>query len=144
MISFSAGWITYYMVCVFIGMLCATYLARPTEYNARFKMWALRVTEPWREEHASLDLEWRTFAQRHNAGGNRPYCAYDGWEDELYPEQKVELYEFPNGDEGADPDCLRRAVIRGFTKKELYKYRKEELEKELGEDLSYVPGKVPK
>ena len=70
----------------------------------RFKEWALRMTEPWREERASLMLEWRIFAQAHNAAGKIPKCWYKGIE--LDPHDKAEVYEFPEGDPGAPPDVL--------------------------------------
>lgn len=79
----------------------------------RFKNWALRVTEPWREERAANDLAWRIFAQRHNAAGKRPLRWYPGMEEdgwELDPKEKVEMYEFPLGpdskDQPIDPDYL--------------------------------------
>ncbi len=75
-----------------------------------FKVWAVRATEAWREEHASLDLEWRVFAQRHNAAGKRPMCAYKGMEND--PNRKLEMYEFPYGPDSQhdpiDPDHLRK------------------------------------
>jgi len=70
----------------------------------RFKEWALRKTEPWLEERASLMLEWRTFAQAHNAAGKYPQCVYKGME--LDPLDKTEMYEFPGGDPGAPPEVL--------------------------------------
>ncbi|KKK57696.1 hypothetical protein LCGC14_3051870, partial [marine sediment metagenome] len=81
----------------------------------RFQLWVLRKTEPWREEKASLDLEWRLYAQKHNAAGKRPLCWYPGMEEEkglqLDPEGKVHMYEFPIGPDSLDqplyPDYLR-------------------------------------
>jgi hypothetical protein len=133
MISFSAGWIIVYICCVCIGIIGGTY--RPSEHNARFREWVLRVTEPWREEHASLDLEWRTFARKHNTGGNRPYCAYEGWEDELNEDDKAEVYEFPDGDPAAPPDCLSEA----------HRKAAEEVVEQarVSAGLQYRPGKVP-
>ena len=78
-------------------------------YVWRFKEWVVRVTEPWREEHASLDLAWRVFARKHNTAGKRPICAYDGWEKDLDPDEKAAVYEFPNGDPDAPPNCLIKA-----------------------------------
>jgi hypothetical protein len=74
-----------------------------------FKWWAVRTTEPWREILASLDLEWRTFAQKHNAAGHRPRCMYKGMEHDLDPDEKATVYEFPGGDPSAPPDCLIEA-----------------------------------
>lgn len=91
-------------------VLSRLFISPFTERFARFKWWAVRVTEPWREEQASLDLEWRLFAQKHNAAGKRPMCAYKGMEKDLDPNEKVELYEFPPGsdsEEPLDPDYLR-------------------------------------
>lgn len=80
----------------------------------KFKLWVLRKTEPWREEQAALDLEWRLFAQKHNAAGNRPMCMYEGMEKDLSPEGRVELYEFPFGpdskDDPLDPNLLHKAL----------------------------------
>jgi hypothetical protein len=71
----------------------------------RFKEWVLRVTEPWREERASLMLKARIFAQKHNAAyPGDIQCWYEGME--LDPLDKAEVYEFPNGDPGAHPNCL--------------------------------------
>ena len=56
-----------------------------------FKHWILRVTEPWREERAALDLEWKVFAKKHNAAGHRPECWYPGME--LDPMEKVALVD---------------------------------------------------
>ncbi len=75
------------------------YLINPNTHRA-FKWWAVRVTEPWREVFASLDLEWRIFAQRHNAAGKRPRCWYEGMP--LDPMDKVELYDECE----VDPDYL--------------------------------------
>ncbi len=79
------------------------------EIFATFKRWVVKVTEPWREEEASRDLEWRTFAQKHNAAGHRPRCMYEGMERDLNPDEKATVYEFPGGDPAAPPDCLRVA-----------------------------------
>ncbi len=70
----------------------------------RLKLWILDWTEPWREERASLLLEWRVFAQAHNAAGKRPLCMYEGMEldpMELDPMEKVTLWD----EEETDPDC---------------------------------------
>ena len=107
MILFSAGWIVVYVCVVCVGIFLGSY--RPSEHNARFREWAVRVTEPWREVHASLDLEWRIFAQKHNAAGHRPQCMYKGMEKDLDPKEKANVYEFPGGDPGAPPDCLVKA-----------------------------------
>ena len=85
----------------------------------KMKNWLLRLTEPWREEQAALDLEWEVFARKHNAAGKRPMCYYSGME--LDPLEKVKVYEFPNGDEFADPDCLIRAHAAGAEKMRLIK-----------------------
>ena len=85
----------------------------------RIKDWLLRLTEPWREERAALDLEWRIYAQKHNVSGKRPPCWYPGMEEEkgleLDPEGKVDLYEFPYGpdskDQPIDPDLLRQEQL---------------------------------
>jgi hypothetical protein len=100
-----------------------------------FKRWALRVVEPWREEQASLDLVWRTFAQRHNAAGHRPRCMYKGMENDLDPDEKATMYEFPDGDPGAPPDCLNEA-IRAANEEVVEQAR-------VSAGLKYVPGKVP-
>ncbi|KKN92339.1 hypothetical protein LCGC14_0208300 [marine sediment metagenome] len=69
----------------------------------QLKWWIVRKTEPWREEKASLDLEWRLFAQKHNAAGHRPLCMYEGMEkDILDPLDKLELYD----EHEVEPDCL--------------------------------------
>ena len=62
----------------------------------KIKNWLLRLTEPWREEQAALDLEWKVFAQKHNAAGKRPECWYPGMEEdgwELDPMGKVVLVD---------------------------------------------------
>ena len=56
-----------------------------------FKHWLLRLTEPWLEERAALDLEWKVFAKKHNAAGKRPECWYPGME--LDPMEKVALVD---------------------------------------------------
>jgi hypothetical protein len=71
----------------------------------RFKEWALRKTEPWLEERASLMLEWRIFAQKHNAQyPGDIQCAYKGME--LDENEKAHVYEFPHGDPDAPPNVL--------------------------------------
>ncbi len=55
------------------------------------------------EIRASLDLEWRVFAQKHNAAGKRPLCYYPGME--LDPMEKVTLWD----EEETHPDCLIEA-----------------------------------
>jgi hypothetical protein len=100
-----------------------------------FKRWALKVVEPWREEQASLDLVWRTFAQRHNAAGRRPRCMYEGMENDLDPDEKATVYEFPGGDEAAPPDCLNEAY------REAERQRVEQAR--VRDGLNYRPGKVP-
>jgi len=57
----------------------------------KLKYWLLRLTEPWREEQASLDLEWKVFAKKHNAPGKRPLCWYSGMEPD--PMEKVVLVD---------------------------------------------------
>ena len=57
----------------------------------KMKNWLLRLTEPWREEQAALDLEWRVFAKKHNAAGHRPECWYPGMEPD--PMEKVALVD---------------------------------------------------
>ena len=81
-----------------------------------FKEWLLRKLEPYREERASELLAWRIFAQKHNASGRRPLCAWEGMDEkgyELDPEEKVNMYEFPYGhdslDSPLDPDLLEKA-----------------------------------
>ena len=69
----------------------------------RIKDLILDWTEPWREERASLDLEWRVFAKKHNAAGKRPEGWYPGME--LDPMEKVTLWD----EEETDPDCLIEA-----------------------------------
>jgi hypothetical protein len=65
------------------------------------------LTEPWREEQASLDLEWRVFAQKHNAAGKRPKCYYTGMEaDELDQTERVTLVDAKE----TDPNCLIDAL----------------------------------
>lgn len=66
-----------------------------------FKHWILRVTEPWREERAALDLEWKVFAKKHNAAGHRPECWYSGMEPD--PNEKVALVDARE----VDPNYLR-------------------------------------
>jgi hypothetical protein len=68
------------------------------------KDWLVRLTEPWREEKAALDLEWRLYAQKMNAAGARPQFWYPGME--LDPEDKVELQDECE----TDPNCLRDAI----------------------------------
>jgi hypothetical protein len=79
----------------------------------RIKDWLLRLTEPWREEQASLDLEWRLYAQKMNAAGARPQYWYPGCE--LNPTDKLKMYEFPYGpdseDDPIDPDSLKRQLL---------------------------------
>ena len=77
------------------------------------KEWLLRKLEPYREERASELLAWRIFAQKHNAAGKMPQCAWQGMDEkgyELDPKEKVEMYEFPLGpdslDQPLDPDLL--------------------------------------
>ena len=74
----------------------------------RFQHWVLRKTEPWREERASLDLEWRIFAQKHNAAGKRPMCWYPGME--LDPMEKVEMLDLD--EPPIDPDYLRNVLSK--------------------------------
>jgi hypothetical protein len=77
----------------------------------RVKEWALRVTEPWLEERASLMLEWRIFAQKHNARyPGDIQCVYQGIE--LDDESKAHMYEFPKGDSAAPPDVLEEQYHR--------------------------------
>ena len=77
------------------------------------KEWLLRWLEPYREERESHLAEWRVFAQKHNVAGKMPKCAWTGMdEDELDPEEKVSMYEFPLDspdakDERMDSDYLR-------------------------------------
>ncbi len=93
------------------------------EIFATFKRWVVKVTEPWREEEASLDLEWRTFAQKHSVTWRRPRRMYEGMEEDLDPDEKAEVYEFPGGDPDAPPDCLRVAQDHA-TKQEVLMRRK--------------------
>jgi hypothetical protein len=68
----------------------------------RFKEWALRKTEPWLEERASLMLEWRVFAQQHNAKyPGDIQCAYKGME--LDPMDKMYVQD----DREVEPDYLQ-------------------------------------
>ncbi len=77
------------------------------------KWWIVWKLEPWYEERASLALEWRIFAQKHNAAGHRPQCAYRGMEKDFKPTDKLVLYEFPYGPdskhEPIDPAYLQKA-----------------------------------
>ena len=57
----------------------------------KMKSWLLRLTEPWREERAALDREWKVFAKKHNAAGHRPECWYPGMEPD--PMEKVALVD---------------------------------------------------
>ncbi len=88
-----------------------------------FKEWLLRKLEPYREERASEMLAWRIFAQKHNAAGKMPQCAWQGMDEkgyELNPKGKVVMYEFPPGAPQAepyDPDCLVKAHQQGDKKK---------------------------
>ncbi len=85
----------------------------------QFKWWLLWKLEPWYEERASLDLAWRVFARKHNTAGKRPICAYDGWEKDLDPDEKADVYEFPNGDPDAPPNVLRDAEYAALKQKVL-------------------------
>ncbi len=67
----------------------------------RFKNWLLRLTEPWREEEAALDLEWEVFAKKHNAAGHRPECWSPGMKPD--PMEKVALVDAHE----VDPNYLR-------------------------------------
>ena len=58
----------------------------------KMKNWLLRLTEPWREEQASLDLEWEVFAKKHNAAGHRPE-AWTSGSMELDPMEKVHFVD---------------------------------------------------
>ena len=71
----------------------------------RIKDRLLRLTEPWREERASLDLEWKVFARKHNAAGKRPECWYPGMEPD--PMEKVVLVDARE----VDPNYLRNQYI---------------------------------
>ena len=76
----------------------------------KIKNWLLRLTEPWREEQASLDLEWRTFAKKHNAAGKRPKCWYPGMEPD--PMEKVALVDARE----VDPNYLRDQYASEYDK----------------------------
>jgi hypothetical protein len=67
----------------------------------KIKNWLLRLTEPWREEQAALDLEWKVFAKKHNAAGHRPQCWHPGMEPD--PMEKVALVDARE----VDPNYLR-------------------------------------
>ena len=67
----------------------------------QLKYWLLRLTEPWREERASLELEWRIYAQKNNAAGHRPAFWYPGMK--LDPMEKVHLADSNE----VDPNYLR-------------------------------------
>ena len=99
-------WI-FYVACGVLGLLLGLYGTK--ESFTRFKWWLLWRLEPWYEERASLDLAWRVFARKHNTSGKRPICAYKGWEADLDPKEKAAVYEFPDGDPSAPPDCLTKA-----------------------------------
>jgi hypothetical protein len=107
----------------------------------QLKWWIVWKVEPWFEEQASLDLAWRVFARKHNAGGNRPICAYDGWEAQLDEDEKAMVYEFPGGDPGAPPNCLveanKRAEVRALEESD-------PREAERKRRLNYTPGQVPR
>ena len=84
----------------------------------QFKWWVVRVTEPWREEKAALDLEWKAYAQKKNAAGERPRFWYPGVE--LDPMGKVELMDLDTPP--LDPDYLIKMQTRGVEfEKELAK-----------------------
>jgi hypothetical protein len=68
----------------------------------RLKEWAVRATEPWREEMASLDLEWRIFAQAHNL----PYKRVRSRGMTLDSMDRLTLYD----EKEVDPDYLRELV----------------------------------
>ncbi len=107
----STGWFIWYAVCIAFGTGLRTWGNRDT--LTRIKWWIVWKVTPWFEERASLDLEWRLFAQKHNLAGKRPLCSYEGMEkdiaDGLYEDQKAHVYEFPGGDPDAPPNCLTEA-----------------------------------
>ncbi len=105
-ISFSVGWCIYYGVCIVFGALMGVLSINRTQ----IKWWLVWKMEPWYEERASLDLAWRVFARKHNTSGARPICSYRGWEKDLDPDEKAAVYEFPNGDPSALPNCLQEAA----------------------------------
>lgn len=102
----STGWLIYYVICAMIG--AAIGIVGPYRLFIRFKWWLLWKLEPWYEERASLDLAWRVFAQKHNTAGKRPICAYDGWEKELDPLEKIEFYDMYE----TKPDYLTKKRAR--------------------------------
>ena len=71
----------------------------------RIKNSLLRLTEPWREEAASLDLEWRIFARKNYVGGERPL----GFDQCMHVDEneKAHVYEFPGGDPDAPFDVIQ-------------------------------------
>ena len=71
----------------------------------RFKSSLLRLTEPWREERASLDLEWRVFSQKYRVGGERPLGFHQDMK--LDENEKAHVYEFPGGDKDAPLDVIQ-------------------------------------
>ena len=113
----SIGVWVYYGCCALVGCLIAYFTS--ANRRAAFKWWVVRVTTPWHEEAASLDLAWRVFARKHNTAGKRPICSYDGWEADLDPDEKADVYEFPNGDPDALPNCLIEAEIAARKQKVL-------------------------
>ena len=71
----------------------------------RIKSSLLRLTEPWREEAASLDLEWRVFAQKHYIAFERPRGFHQDMQ--LDENEKAHVYEFPGGDLDAPVDVIQ-------------------------------------
>lgn len=124
----SAGMWIFYMACGALGLLLGTYINHDT--FTKFKWWLVWKMEPWFEERASLDLAWRVFARKHNTAGNRPICAYKGWEADLDPKEKAAVYEFPGGDPSAPPDCLVKAHQHGEEQRLLMKRKTAGLETE--------------
>ncbi len=54
----------------------------------------LVFVEPYREERASLDLEWRLYAQKMNLAGARPSYWYPGMDMKLDPWYKLTMQDF--------------------------------------------------
>ena len=73
------------------------------------RQWILDWAEREKEIEASRDLEWRLFAQKHNAAGKRPRCWYEGMPPD--PLEKLELQD----EEEVEPEYLQQALWKQGT-----------------------------
>lgn len=90
----------------------------------KMKSRLLRLTEPWREERAALDLEWEVFAKKHNAAGKRPECWHPGMEPNL--DEKVALVDAHE----VDPNYLRDQQVEPRSRNLRFSNRKGAVEKD--------------